>query len=253
MTAELWIALITLLALEIVLGIDNVVFISILATKLPPDQEKKAMRVGLGLAMIIRVALLFSLSWLIGLTSPMFSVLGEEISGRDLILLLGGLFLIGKSTFEMHEKLEGNEGEASARVAPSFWSVIAQILLLDIVFSLDSVITAVGMVDVLWVMITAVVVAVIIMMVAAPTIASFVHRHPTVKMLALAFLVLIGVTLIAEGFDHHIPKGYIYFSMAFSLGVEFLNMRLRKVSAPVKLHESYVSDAPPPKPVEQAT
>jgi predicted tellurium resistance membrane protein TerC len=253
MTAELWIALITLLALEIVLGIDNVVFISILATKLPPDQEKKAMRVGLGLAMIIRVALLFSLSWLIGLTSPMFSVLGEEISGRDLILLLGGLFLIGKSTFEMHEKLEGNEGAASARVAPSFWSVIAQILLLDIVFSLDSVITAVGMVDVLWVMITAVVVAVIIMMVAAPTIASFVHRHPTVKMLALAFLVLIGVTLIAEGFDHHIPKGYIYFSMAFSLGVEFLNMRLRKVSVPVKLHESYVSDAPPPKPVEQAT
>jgi predicted tellurium resistance membrane protein TerC len=253
MTAELWIALITLLALEIVLGIDNVVFISILATKLPPDQEKKAMRVGLGLAMFIRVALLFSLSWLIGLTEPLFTVLGEELSGRDLILLLGGLFLIAKSTHEMHDKLEGEEGDASARVAPSFWSVIAQILVLDIVFSLDSVITAVGMVDVLWVMITAVVVAVVIMMVSAPTIAAFVHRHPTVKMLALAFLVLIGVTLIAEGLDHHIPKGYIYFSMAFSLGVEMLNMRLRKVSAPVKLHDSYVSDSPPANPMEQAT
>ena len=253
MTAELWIALITLLALEIVLGIDNVVFMSILATKLPPDQEKKAMRVGLGLAMFIRVALLFSLSWLIGLTEPLFTVLGEELSGRDLILLLGGLFLIGKSTHEMHDKLEGEEGDASARVAPSFWSVIAQILVLDIVFSLDSVITAVGMVDVLWVMITAVVVAVVIMMVSAPTIAAFVHRHPTVKMLALAFLVLIGVTLIAEGLDHHIPKGYIYFSMAFSLGVEMLNMRLRKVSAPVKLHDSYVSDSPPANPMEQAT
>jgi predicted tellurium resistance membrane protein TerC len=253
MTAELWIALITLLALEIVLGIDNVVFMSILATKLPPDQEKKAMRVGLGLAMFIRVALLFSLSWLIGLTEPLFTVLGEELSGRDLILLLGGLFLIGKSTHEMHDKLEGEEGDSSARVAPSFWSVIAQILVLDIVFSLDSVITAVGMVDVLWVMITAVVVAVVIMMVSAPTIAAFVHRHPTVKMLALAFLVLIGVTLIAEGLDHHIPKGYIYFSMAFSLGVEMLNMRLRKLTAPVKLHDSYVSDSPPPNPMEQAT
>ena len=254
MTAELWIALFTLLALEIVLGIDNVVFISILATKLPPHQEKTAMRVGLALAMVIRVGLLFSLSWLIGLTAPLFSVVGEEISGRDVILLLGGLFLIGKSTFEMHDKLEGEEGEVSARVAPSFWSVIVQILLLDIVFSLDSVITAVGMVDVLWVMITAVVVAVIIMMIAAPAIAGFVHRHPTVKMLALAFLVLIGVTLIAEGLDHHIPKGYIYFSMAFSLGVEFLNMRLRKVSVPVELHQRVVPDAPPaPKPVEQAT
>jgi predicted tellurium resistance membrane protein TerC len=253
MTAELWIALITLLALEIVLGNDNVVFISILATKLPPDQEKKAMRVGLGLAMFIRVGLLFSLSWLIGLTDPLFTILGEELSGRDLILLLGGLFLIGKSTHEMHDKLEGEEGDASARVAPSFWSVIGQILVLDIVFSLDSVITAVGMVDVLWVMVTAVVVAVIIMMVSAPTIAAFVHRHPTVKMLALAFLVLIGVTLIAEALDHHIPKGYIYFSMAFSLGVEMLNMRLRKVSAPVKLHDSYVSDSPPPKAMEQAT
>ncbi len=254
MSAELWIALLTLLALEIVLGIDNVVFMSILATKLPPEQEKKAMRLGLALAMIIRVGLLFSLSWLIGLTEPLFTVLSEEISGRDLILLLGGLFLIGKSTFEMHDKLEGDEGEKSVRVAPSFASVIVQILLLDIVFSLDSVITAVGMVDVLWVMITAVVVAVVIMMVSAPAIAAFVHRHPTVKMLALSFLVLIGVTLIAEGLDHHIPKGYIYFSMAFSLGVEMLNMRLRKVTAPpVKLHDSYVSDAPVRNPVEQAT
>lgn len=254
MSAELWIALLTLLALEIVLGIDNVVFMSILATKLPPEQEKKAMRVGLALALVIRVALLFSLSWLIGLTEPLFTVLNEEISGRDLILLLGGLFLIGKSTFEMHDKLEGEEGDRSVKAAPSFTSVIVQILLLDIVFSLDSVITAVGMVDVLWVMITAVVIAVVIMMVSAPAIASFVHRHPTVKMLALAFLVLIGVTLIAEGLDHHIPKGYIYFSMAFSLGVEFLNMRLRKVSTPpVKLHESYVSESPPRNPVEQAT
>ncbi|HUF31515.1 MAG TPA: TerC family protein [Gemmatimonadaceae bacterium] len=239
MSAELWIALITLLALEIVLGIDNVVFISILASKLPPEQEKKAMRVGLGLAMLIRIVLLFSLSWLIGLTDPWFTVLGEEISGRDLILLLGGLFLLGKSTFEMHDKLEGEEGEKSARVAPSFASVIVQILLLDIVFSLDSVITAVGMVDELWVMVTAVVIAVAIMMISAPTIAAFVQRHPTIKMLALAFLVLIGVMLIAEGLDHHIPKGYIYFSMAFSLGVEMLNMRLRKVAKPVKLHDRY--------------
>jgi predicted tellurium resistance membrane protein TerC len=255
MSAEIWIALITLLALEIVLGIDNVVFISILASKLPPEQEKKAMRLGLALAMLIRVGLLFSLSWLIGLTDPWFTVLGEEISGRDLILLLGGLFLIGKSTFEMHDKLEGEEGEASARVAPSFTSVIVQILLLDIVFSLDSVITAVGMVDVLWVMITAVVIAVAVMMVAAPAIATFVHRHPTIKMLALAFLVLIGVTLIAEGLDQHIPKGYIYFSMAFSLGVEMLNMRLRKVAKPVKLHDRYADEASasPPPPLEQAT
>jgi predicted tellurium resistance membrane protein TerC len=256
MTAELWIALFTLLALEIVLGIDNVVFISILATKLPPDQEKKAIRVGLALAMFIRIALLFSLSWLIGLTDPLFTVLSEEISGRDLILLLGGLFLIGKSTFEMHDKLEGEEGEVSKRVAPSFWSVIAQILVLDIVFSLDSVITAVGMVDVLWVMVTAVVVSVIVMLVAAPTIALFVHRHPTVKMLALAFLVLIGVTLIAEGLDQHIPKGYIYFSMAFALGVELLNMRLRKVATPVKLHDRIAPEqpaVPPPHPMERAT
>ena len=255
MSAEIWIALITLLALEIVLGIDNVVFISILASKLPKEQEKKAMRLGLALAMLIRIGLLFSLSWLIGLTDPWFTVLGEEISGRDLILILGGLFLLGKSTFEMHDKLEGEEGEASARVAPSFTSVIVQILLLDIVFSLDSVITAVGMVDVLWVMITAVVIAIAVMMVAAPTIASFVHRHPTIKMLALAFLVLIGVTLIAEGLDQHIPKGYIYFSMAFSLGVEMLNMRLRKVAKPVKLHERYAGEesASPPPPLEQGT
>ena len=256
MSAELWIALITLLGLEIVLGIDNVVFISILASKLPPEQEKKAMRLGLALAMLIRIALLFSLSWLIGLTDPWFTIFGEEISGRDLILILGGLFLLGKSTFEMHDKLEGEEGEASARVAPSFTSVIVQILLLDIVFSLDSVITAVGMVDVLWVMIAAVVIAIAVMMVAAPTIASFVHRHPTIKMLALAFLVLIGVTLIAEGLDQHIPKGYIYFSMAFSLGVEMLNMRLRKVAKPVKLKDRYADEdsaATPPPPLEQAT
>ena len=239
---QAWIAFLTLTALELVLGIDNIIFISILAGKLPPDQRKKARIVGLALAMITRVLLLLSLSWIIRLTAPLFTVLSQEISGRDLILILGGLFLLGKSTFEIHGKLEGEEGHASARVGPSFTSVIIQILLLDIVFSLDSVITAVGMVDNVAIMISAVIVAIIFMMAFAGPISAFVERHPTVKMLALSFLLLIGVTLIVEGFDHHIPKGYIYFAMAFSVFVEMLNLRLRK-SKPVKLHEPYIEEA----------
>ncbi|HEU4597281.1 MAG TPA: TerC family protein [Pyrinomonadaceae bacterium] len=234
----------TLTALELVLGIDNIVFISILAGKLPPADQKKARTIGLGLAMFIRIALLLSISWVIGLTAPIFTVLGQEISGRDIILIAGGLFLIAKSTHEIHGKLEGEEGHASARVAPSFTSVIIQILLLDAVFSLDSVITAVGMVDQVEIMIAAVVISIVFMMAFAGRIGAFVQKHPTVKMLALSFLILIGVTLIAEGFDQHIPKGYIYFSMAFSVFVEMLNLKLRKASkAPVKLHEPYVAEA----------
>jgi predicted tellurium resistance membrane protein TerC len=236
---EAWIAFVTLTALELVLGIDNIVFISILAGKLKQHERKRARTVGLALAMITRIALLLSLSWIIRLTAPLFTVLHQEISGRDLILILGGLFLLAKSTHEIHQKLEGEEGHASARVAPSFTSVIIQILLLDVVFSLDSVITAVGMVKEIQIMIAAVVVAVIFMMFFAGPISAFVERHPTVKMLALSFLLLIGVTLIAEGFDQHISKGYIYFAMAFSVFVEMLNLRMKK-SRPVHLHESYV-------------
>lgn len=239
---QAWIAFLTLTALELVLGIDNIIFISILAGKLPVEQRKKARLLGLALAMITRVLLLLSLSWIIRLTAPLFTVLSQDISGRDLILIVGGLFLLGKSTFEIHGKLEGEEGHASARVGPSFTSVLIQILLLDIVFSLDSVITAVGMVDNVSIMITAVIVAIVFMMAFAGPISSFVERHPTVKMLALSFLLLIGVTLIVEGFDHHIPKGYIYFAMAFSVFVEMLNLRLRK-SKPIKLHDAYVEDA----------
>ena len=238
---QTWIAFLTLTALELVLGIDNIVFISILAGKLPATEQRKAQLIGLFLAMFIRVALLFSLSWIIRLTAPLFAVLGQEISGRDLILIVGGLFLLAKSTHEIHQKLEGEEGHASARVAPSFVSVIIQILLLDAVFSLDSVITAVGMVDRIEIMIAAVVVSIGFMMVFARPIGSFVDRHPTVKMLALSFLLLIGVTLIAEGFDQHISKGYIYFAMAFSVFVEMLNLRLRKVRNPIKFHEAYVA------------
>jgi predicted tellurium resistance membrane protein TerC len=238
---QAWIALVTLTALEIVLGIDNVVFIAILAAKLPPEQQEKARRLGLGLAMFIRIALLFSISWIIKLTAPIFSIWEHEISGRDLILIAGGLFLLAKSTHEIHQKLEGEEGHGSARVRPSFRGVIVQILLLDIVFSLDSVITAVGMVDKIGVMVTAVIIAVGFMMVFAGPISAFVERHPTVKMLALSFLLLIGVMLIAEGFDRHIPKGYIYFAMAFSVFVEFLNLRMRRTkTAPVRLHERFV-------------
>ncbi len=238
---QAWIAFLTLTSLELVLGIDNIIFISILAGKLPADQQKRARTTGLALAMLMRIALLFSLSWIIRLTDPLFVVLRQEISGRDIILIVGGLFLIGKSTHEIHGKLEGDEGHASARVAPSFVSVLVQILLLDAVFSLDSVITAVGMVDRLEIMIAAVVVSVAFMMLFAGTISRFVQRHPTVKMLALSFLLLIGVSLIAEGFDQHIPKGYIYFAMAFSVLVEMLNLKLRKPrTPPVKLHEPYV-------------
>ena len=240
---QTWIAFLTLTALELVLGIDNIVFISILAGKLPHEQQQRARILGLGLAMLMRIALLFSLSWIIRLTAPLFTVFGQEISGRDLILLVGGLFLLGKSTHEIHVKLEGEEGDASARVKPSFTGVLIQILLLDIVFSLDSVITAVGMTDRLGVMIAAVVVAVVGMMVFARPISRFVERHPTVKMLALSFLLLIGVTLIAEGLDRHIPKGYIYFAMAFSVFVEMLNLKLRRPrTAPVKLHEPYARE-----------
>lgn len=240
---QIWIAFVTLTSLEIVLGIDNIIFISILASKLPHDQQTKARQVGLSLAMLTRIALLFSLSWIIGLTAPFFSIFGQEISGRDLILLLGGLFLLGKATYEIHERLEGEAGHASAKVAASFTSVIIQILLLDIVFSLDSVITAVGMVDELGVMIAAVVVAVVIMLWAAGPVSDFVNRHPTVKMLALSFLLLIGFSLVVEGLHQHIPKGYIYFAMGFSVFVELLNLRLRQKSQPVKLHEPYVASA----------
>ena len=239
---QAWIAFATLTALEIVLGVDNVVFISILAGKLPVEQRERARRWGLGLAMLLRIALLLSVSWVIGLTEPLFTVLGQEISGRDLILVGGGLFLIGKSTHEMHDRLEGDEGAASARVVASFGAVIAQILLLDIVFSLDSVITAIGMADDVSVMIAAVVVAVGFMFAFAGRISAFVDRHPTMKVLALSFLLLIGASLIAEGFDTHIPKGYIYFAMAFSLFVETINLRVRRKSEPVHLHTPYVPD-----------
>ncbi|MGH9236671.1 MAG: TerC family protein [Vicinamibacterales bacterium] len=238
---EGWIALGTLTVLEIVLGIDNIVFISILAGKLRVQDRERARKVGLSLAMFIRIALLLSITWVMGLTEPLFTI-GKEISGRDLILILGGLFLIAKSTHEIHDKLEGAEGGASAKVAASFGAVILQILLLDIVFSLDSVITAVGMVEDVSVMILAVIVAVGVMLVSAGPISEFVERHPTVKMLALSFLLLIGVSLIGEGLDQHIPKGYIYFAMGFSIFVEMINLRVRKKSEPVHLHQSYTPD-----------
>jgi predicted tellurium resistance membrane protein TerC len=238
-----WVTFLMLTALELVLGIDNVIFISILAGKLPADQQDKARKIGLGLAMGTRVLLLLSLSWMIRLTAPLFTVFGQEVSGRDLILLSGGLFLLAKSTREIHQKLEGEEGHASARVPPSFSSVIFQILLLDIVFSLDSVITAVAMARRVEIMVAAVVIAIIVMMAFARPISDFVQRHPTVKMLALSFLLLIGMTLVADGLHHHIPKGYVYFAMAFSVFVEMLNIRLRKKSAPVKLNEPYVGEA----------
>ncbi|HEX4963785.1 MAG TPA: TerC family protein [Thermoanaerobaculia bacterium] len=241
---ENWIALLTLTVLEIVLGIDNVIFISILVGKLAKAQQAKARRLGLGLAMILRIGLLASLAWMARLTSPLFHVpvLGHGVSGRDLILLAGGLFLLTKATREIHEKLEGEEGHASSRVAASFTAIILQILVLDLVFSLDSVITAVGMANHLPVMIAAVVIAVGVMMYAAGPIGDFVARHPTVKMLALAFLILIGMSLVAEGLGQHIPKGYVYFAMAFSVFVETLNLRIQKKGKekPVKLHEPYV-------------
>ncbi|CAG0954832.1 hypothetical protein GEOBC_00400 [Geobacteraceae bacterium] len=239
---QAWIALATLTALEIVLGIDNIIFISILSSKLPAHQQEKARLTGLGLAMFTRIALLFSLTWLMGLTTPLFSALGQPISGRDLILIAGGLFLLAKSTMEIHDKLEGEEGHSSARAAASFGGIIFQILLLDIVFSLDSIITAIGMANQLAVMVLAVVIAVGFMMLFSGKISSFVEKHPTIKMLALSFLILIGVALIGDGFGRHIPKGYIYFAMAFSVGVEMLNMRIRAKGKPVKLHQPYVVD-----------
>jgi predicted tellurium resistance membrane protein TerC len=241
---QAWIGFLTLTALEVVLGVDNIVFISILAGKLPAHQQRGARRNGLLLAMVSRILLLLSLSWVIGLTAPLFSVLGNEISGRDLVLMVGGLFLVAKSTHEIHDKLEGHTGERSARVAPSLRSVLIQILLLDIVFSLDSVITAVGMVQEIGVMVAAVVAAVGFMMVFARAISAFVDRHPTVKMLALAFLLMIGVMLIADGLGQHIPKGYVYFAMAFSVLVEALNIRAgaRRAGPAVKLHQRYAPE-----------
>jgi predicted tellurium resistance membrane protein TerC len=243
---QVWLALATLTVLEIVLGIDNIIFISILVGRLPAHQQAKARTIGLALAMIMRVGLLFSLTWIMKLTAPLFTVLSQEISGRDLILILGGLFLIAKSTHEIHAKLEG-EGEAqkAGKLMTSYGGILVQIMLLDIVFSLDSVITAIGMASQLWVMVAAVVIAVGFMMLSAGPVSDFVHRHPTVKMLALAFLLLIGVTLLAEGFDQHIAKGYIYFAMAFSVFVEMLNLRLRRVSRPpVELRTPKLKSAP---------
>lgn len=239
---QAWIAFLTLTALEIVLGIDNIIFISILSGKLPTEQQARARFIGLSLALVLRVILLFSLAWVIGLTAPLFTVLGREISGRDLILLIGGLFLLGKATFEIHESLEGVEGHASRSVEASFLSVIIQILILDAVFSLDSVITAIGMVNEVSIMIAAVVVAIAFMMLFAASVSAFVSRHPTIKMLALSFLLLIGLTLIVDAFDVHVPKGYIYFAMGFSVFVELLNMRLRKKSSPVQLHDRYAPE-----------
>ena len=238
---QAWIGLLTLTVLEIVLGIDNIIFISILSGKLPAAQQAKARQIGLALAMIMRILLLLSLAWIIGLTRPLFEVFGFDVTGRAIILIGGGLFLIAKSVHEIHNKLEGAEGEGVVRSAPSFRSVLIQILILDMVFSLDSVITAVGMVDQIQVMIAAVVIAVGVMMFSAGPISAFVERHPTIKMLALSFLLLIGVNLIGEGLGFHIPKGYTYFAMGFAVFVELLNLKLRKqAKEPVKLHN------PPP-------
>lgn len=243
---NVWIAFATLTVLELVLGIDNVIFISILAGKLPPEQRAKARYIGLALAFLMRVGLLFSLSWVIGLVEPLFTVWGQSVSGKDLVLLIGGLFLIAKSTHEIHNSLEGEEGTAVKSGYASFSGVIIQIVILDIVFSLDSVITAVGMIsdqygpNGIWIMITAVLISIAVMMAFAGPVGNFVHKHPTVKMLALSFLLLIGVMLVAEGFHQKIPKGYIYFAMAFSVVVEFLNMKLRaKSKAPVELKDPY--------------
>jgi predicted tellurium resistance membrane protein TerC len=240
LTADGLLALATLTFLEIVLGVDNVIFISILSSKLPKAQQSQARRAGLVAAMIMRILLLLSIAWVIGLTEPFFTVLGQAISGRDLILLGGGLFLLGKATLEIHDGLEGEEGHRTAKTAPSFGAVIAQIMVLDIVFSLDSVITAVGMAEEISIMVVAVVLAVAVMMFSAEPISAFVHRHPTVKMLALSFLLLIGLALIGDAFEMHIPKGYIYFAMGFSVFVEMINMRVRRPSAkPVELHQPY--------------
>ncbi len=240
---ETWIALLTLTALEIVLGIDNIIFISILAGKLPAEQQERGRQIGLVMAMVMRVLLLFSLAWLTRLTTPIFHVFEHGVSGRDLILIIGGLFLLGKSTVEIHEKLEGHEGGSSAKVKASFASVIFQIMLLDIVFSLDSVITAVGMADQIAVMVAAVIIAVLIMLYASGPISEYVNDRPTIKILALSFLLLIGANLVADGLGFHIPKGYTYFAMGFSFFVEMLNQRLRdRKESPVKLRQAYVEE-----------
>jgi predicted tellurium resistance membrane protein TerC len=244
---EIWIALATLTALELVLGIDNIIFISILAGRLPPERRDSARRVGILLAAVTRLALLMAIAWIIGLTAPLFSVSGHAFSWRDLILIGGGLFLIGKATHEIHQKLEGATQQVTVgAAAATFGSVIAQIMLLDIVFSLDSIITAVGMVDERWVMVTAIVVSIGFMLLFARPIGEFVERHPTVKVLALSFLIMIGLVLVADGFGQHIPKGYIYTAMAFSVFVELINLWIRKRSgtqvAPVALHEKYPDD-----------
>jgi len=244
---EIWIALATLTALELVLGIDNIIFISILAGKLPPERRDRARKVGIALAAITRLALLLAIAWIIGLTAPLFSVAGHAFSWRDLILIGGGLFLIGKATHEIHQKLEGATQQVTSGVAAAtFGSVIVQIMLLDIVFSLDSIITAVGMVDERWVMVTAIVVSIGFMLLFARPIGEFVERHPTVKVLALSFLIMIGLVLVADGFGQHIPKGYIYAAMAFSVFVELINLWIRRRSktqvAPVALHEKYSDD-----------
>lgn len=240
---QTWIALLTLTALEIVLGIDNIIFISILAGKLPEDQQDRGRKIGLLMAMLTRILLLFSLAWLTRLTAPIFFVGTHGVAGRDLILIIGGLFLLGKSTVEIHDKLEGAEGQASAKVKASFTAVIVQIMLLDIVFSLDSVITAVGMADELAVMVTAVIIAVLVMLYASGPISDFVHERPTLKILALSFLLLIGVSLMAEGLHFTIPKGYTYFAMGFSFFVEILNQKLRdREKNPIKLRRAYVED-----------
>jgi len=246
LTSEGLLALVTLTFLEIVLGVDNVIFISILSGKLPGDQQDQARRAGLIAAMGMRILLLLSIVWIVRLTRPLFTIADRPISGRDLILITGGLFLLGKATIEIHERLEGIEGHSSARVAPSFAAVIAQIMALDIVFSLDSVITAVGMADDISIMITAVVLSVGVMLFSAAAVSGFVNRHPTVKVLALSFLLLIGVSLVADGLGLHIPKGYIYFAMGFSVFVEMVNLRVRKATQPVRLHQAYV-ETPPKK------
>jgi predicted tellurium resistance membrane protein TerC len=242
-TPDAWVALATLTILEIVLGIDNVIFISILAGKLPEHQRSRARTIGLVMAMGTRIVLLFSIAWIVRLTEPLFAVFGHDFSGRDLILLGGGLFLLAKATFEIHDKLEGHEGSGSTRAGATFAGTIVQIMVLDIVFSLDSVITAVGMADDLAVMVIAVIVAVGVMLVAAGAVSDFVEKHPTVKILALSFLLLIGMSLVAEGIGHHIPKGYVYFAMGFSVFVETINLRMRsQASRPVHLKKRYVED-----------
>ena len=240
---QVWIAFLTLTALELVLGVDNVIFISILVDKLQKERRDLARRIGLFLAMFMRIGLLFLLSWIVGLTEPLFTLFRQEISGRDLILIGGGLFLLWKSTKEIHQLLEGETGEASTVVRATFSAVILQIAIIDLVFSFDSIITAVGMVDQVEIMIAAVIVSVLLMMAFAGGIGRVVSAHPTIKMLALAFLLVIGVVLIADGFDHHVPKGYVYFAMAFSVAVELLNIRMRKRAArPAELHERYARD-----------